>query len=1221
LYDATMCLSVHQSRTICSFDIWAISLPSVMKACLMPTHTPFWAMLSLSVEQHLPANTTASTIARSTITFLVSPPLPSLSHYTPSSSIVIRLSIHYTHNTPTTENDINIRNIRYGCTPVPDRDLPANMSPPTPSTSPSKLHWLRSLAKRIRKGFRKFRAQGLQTEMPTITITHPTNTHEEIEQPTSLIHRKDWPSPSYQQLCQWFTPEFAKILYTRGFPPTVTPTTCFCAFVIHEAERFMDPYNIGEFPRSIGDLRETLSLIFTEVDVDTTRLQIFTEDRSSSLSFDCIGKRYVRKRPLMIWISHIAETIIWGDDYAEPPSTDILSVVDDSVNRDNFTPGIEHLSRLQIRSVQFQHGTDGPPVADLAGNPSERSNKSIDTMQGVDSPQEGESQTPPSPAPPGPEDSSQPPLASPGPEGDLQSSLAALRLEDDSQQQSSDAVRQQSTARPLSFGLEDERLLTRRQGPGDPASNHVTDLVRRAARENEERNRQRQLLQQDGEQEPEAPAPNRFATAYHRFAGLGRSAARRNGERYRQRQRQAEEQQPESPALDRSSTTALYDGSAIATAYNRYAGLGQRAASRNEERYRQEQEQAEEQEANNQVRRRRTPVWIQRVGRWFRRITRPQNSTQGNPTGPSASTNTENRGEATRNASVSSGPTDWASDNDNETNTEVAGGVSAESRAADNNADVAARDPETSAFEETTADNEASVAMNANHMLFNDPAFWRDGVPRLGNPFVKHTETSAAGRPTDAGCTETSAAENTADDAANLIGTSTGEEINTVSPHRSVLPHTPSFVNPPGSIGRHGLAFVFTGNETGAAATAAEDASVEADTSANETTTGTAVESAVNGADEDSESNTSFALREELEMTIEYIIRSDAPTTSDIAHVRPVRVPDVKELTEGIVHGEAASFLDDFNFGLDSNPNANESATEEPLEDSNDDIDVSSMGTLGRSESPANVNEDSTSRPPRNPDDAEPPAQSPGPLPAPSNSAGFRYGIMFEVNEGNREIATRFRARDNRGVGAADIEVQRLHDNFGRANEGTLGRPVEDSANDVGPSVNESFPEAPTEMPADDVGSSVNDARPEASLATGTQPGRSPCGRRYPPSLLAGRRGRAASHPTEMPPDYMEPNFNYPELPIRQRPTTRFHENLGQHNSHVQRSSVVDNMRYVTNLQDANAPPILPQQNSVPPPAQNQSTSQTLLDRLRRLSIRRALKTVKHVYHQRGWKR
>jgi hypothetical protein len=1011
----------------------------------------------------------------------------------------------------------------------------------------------------------------------------------------------------------------------------------------------MDPYNIGEFPRSIGDLRETLSLIFAEVDVDTTRLQIFTEDRSSSLSFDCIGKRYVRKRPLMIWISHIAETIIWGDDYAEPPSTDILSVVDDSVNRDNFTPGIEHLSRLQIRSVQFQHGTDGPPVADLAGNPSERSNKSIDTMQGVDSPQEGESQTPPSPAPPGPEDSSQPPLTSPGPddnsqpllgqpnsedgsatlvapsapedgsqhllappgpEGDLQSSLAALRLEDDSQQQSSDAVRKQSTARPLSFGLDDERLLTRRQAPGDPASNHVTDLVRRAARENEERNRQRQLLQQDGEQEPEAPAPNRFATAYHRFAGLGRSAARRNAERTRHRQRQAEIQEPEAPSSSR-----------FATAYTRFAGLGQRAARRNEERYRQEQEQAEEQEANNQVRRRRTPVWIQRVGRWFRRITRPQNSTQSNPTGPSASTNTENRGEATRNASVSSGPTDWASDNDNETNTEVAGGVSAESRAADNNADVAARDPEASAFEETTADNEASVAMNANHMLFNDPAFWRDGVPRLGNPFVKHTETSAAGRPTDAGCTETSAAENTADDAANLIGTSTGEEINTVSPHRSVLPHTPSFVNPTGSIGRYGLAFVFTGNETGAAATAAEDASVEADTSANETTTGTAVESAVNGADEDSESNTSFALREELEMTIEYIIRSNAPITSDIAHVRPVSVPDVKELTEGIVHGEAASFLDDFNFGLDSNPNANESATEEPLEDSNDDIDVSSTGTLGRSESPANVNEDSTSRPPRNPDDAEPPAQNPGALPAPSNSAGFRYGIMFEVNEGNREIATRFRARDNRGVGAADIEVQRLHANFGRANEGTLGRPVENSANDVGPSVNESFPEAPTEMPADDVGPSVNDARPEASLATGTQPGRSPCGRRYPPSLLAGRRGRAASRPTEMPPDYMEPNFNYPELPIRQRPTTRFHENLGQHNSHVQLSSLVDNMRYVTNLQDANAPPILPQQNSVPPPAQNQSTPQTLLDRLRRLSIRRALKTMKHVYHQRGWKR
>jgi hypothetical protein len=171
-------------------------------------------------------------------------------------------------------------------------------------------------------------------------------------------------------------------------------------------------------------------------------------------------------------------------------------------------------------------------------------------------------------------------------------------------------------------------------------------------------------------------------------------------------------------------------------------------------------------------------------------------------------------------------------------------------------------------------------------------------------------------------------------------------------------------------------------------------------------------------------------------------------------------------------------------------------------------------------------------------------------------------------------------------------------------------------------------------MPADDVGPSVNDARPEASLATGTQPGRSPCGRRYPPSLLAGRRGRAASRPTEMLPDYMEPKFNYPELPIRQRPTTRFHENLGQHNSHVQRSSLVDNMRYVTNLQDANAPPILPpirpphnlppilpQQNSVPSPAQNQNTPQTLLDRLRRLSIRRALKMMKHMYHQRGWKR
>jgi hypothetical protein len=179
-----MFLFVHQLRTIRSFNIWAIALPSVMTACLMAPPTPFRILLTVSVEQHLSANTTASTIASSTITFLVSPPLPSSSHYTPSSSIVIRLSIHNIYNTPTTENDINISNIRYGCTPVPDRDPRSNMSPPTPSTSPSKLHWLRSLAKRIRKGFRKFRAQGLQTEMPTITITHPTNTHEEIEQST-----------------------------------------------------------------------------------------------------------------------------------------------------------------------------------------------------------------------------------------------------------------------------------------------------------------------------------------------------------------------------------------------------------------------------------------------------------------------------------------------------------------------------------------------------------------------------------------------------------------------------------------------------------------------------------------------------------------------------------------------------------------------------------------------------------------------------------------------------------------------------------------------------------------------------------------------------------------------------------------------------------------------------------------------------------------------------
>jgi hypothetical protein len=170
-------------------------------------------------------------------------------------------------------------------------------------------------------------------------------------------------------------------------------------------------------------------------------------------------RRYIKNRPITSWISHIAETIIWRDPVSSNGLQDGFTCPNSSSfsdgwkNRVDFTPGIRHLSYLQIRSMMSSYGTDGLPI----GDPSERSDKSLGVVRALEVPDESGSRrsstTRPSvesgprslPALPGPGDDSKPLNVPSGPEDSSQPLLVLPEADDDSQLQSYDARRQEST--------------------------------------------------------------------------------------------------------------------------------------------------------------------------------------------------------------------------------------------------------------------------------------------------------------------------------------------------------------------------------------------------------------------------------------------------------------------------------------------------------------------------------------------------------------------------------------------------------------------------------------------------------------------------------------------------------------------------------------------------------------------------------------------------------
>jgi hypothetical protein len=650
----------------------------------------------------------------------------------------------------------------------------------------------------------------------------------ELEQCTFRLHRGDWPTPLYTQLREWFAPGFARFLSkSRALPPKDS-STCFCALVIHEVRRFLCPYNIGECPQSCWKWQYELRRIFAAKAVKMTQHKIL--DEMSLFGNSHAYERYIKNRPLSSWISHITETIIWGDpetsngpQTAFPSTMNISSLFGGWKHRVDFTPGIRQLPYLQIKSMVSPHGTDD--------DPSERSDKSLDVVRTLEVPDESESRSPspdlPSvegdarsfPAPPGPDDDLQPlttplgpesrrrasltssttlltdltadvpeplfsgqgqdnpsqqtpassdssdnsrksfawlpieirnnsrpprsepgegsntqtslvpsgsgldddtlptlstpgqgdrppPVAPPVLEDSSQSLLASPDADDDSQPQSSATRRQESGIHPSGFGPNNERIFTLPRAPGATATDRVNAAYSRIVPQ---------------QQAPQAAAPN-----YSRLL--------------------PQQQEAEGPAPNHSNT-----------AYNRWAGLSDRAWHRNQER------------------KARKPKWLRRIRRWFKRITRPRKTTRTNPTNPSAPRSsgsqneaiqpnptdifplarTSDEGDTMRTLSVAVVQADGVSDDVGERITNVAGENSGTKAADENSAGAPDRGAQESVVEECPDADVGSIETRAtarsDFVPVAHPAVWRTDTPGRGNPFISLHARNIAETSIDAG--------------------------------------------------------------------------------------------------------------------------------------------------------------------------------------------------------------------------------------------------------------------------------------------------------------------------------------------------------------------------------------------------------------------------------------------------------------------------------------
>jgi hypothetical protein len=135
----------------------------------------------------------------------------------------------------------------------------------------------------------------------------PTTVDDTIEQFTTWEHPINWSMPSDQELQEWFAPRFAQVIAGSSIAATLS-STCFCAFVIHEAGKFLDPYPIEQCPESRANFKWVLRHIFAAKTVDTIIDKI--EDEAELFGIGYAMRRYVYNRPLTMWISHISETMI-----------------------------------------------------------------------------------------------------------------------------------------------------------------------------------------------------------------------------------------------------------------------------------------------------------------------------------------------------------------------------------------------------------------------------------------------------------------------------------------------------------------------------------------------------------------------------------------------------------------------------------------------------------------------------------------------------------------------------------------------------------------------------------------------------------------------------------------------------------------------------------------------------------------------------------------------
>jgi hypothetical protein len=124
---------------------------------------------------------------------------------------------------------------------------------------------------------------------------------------TTWAHPIDWCMPSHHQLQEWFAPRFAHVLADSSIPRRIS-STCFCAFVIHEAEKYLEPYPIEQCPASVANFEWVLKSIFIDEAVD--RILQKVEEEGSLFGFKYARRRYILYRPLTMWISHIAETMM-----------------------------------------------------------------------------------------------------------------------------------------------------------------------------------------------------------------------------------------------------------------------------------------------------------------------------------------------------------------------------------------------------------------------------------------------------------------------------------------------------------------------------------------------------------------------------------------------------------------------------------------------------------------------------------------------------------------------------------------------------------------------------------------------------------------------------------------------------------------------------------------------------------------------------------------------